>query len=120
MLWLPRVFLYNEAYPKPLHNSVWLLCRAMYPDGPALDFTKSILFERKVQVLNTNEAIHVSVLDASTEATASWFRLTRQQTRFLISEFSIQPHPDAAHREWLSREMPGLSSRQVQAWFQNR
>jgi len=47
-------------------------------------------------------------------------RLTHQQTRFLMSEFAKQPHPDAAHRERLSREIPGLSSRQVQVWFQNR
>ncbi|KAF2766257.1 hypothetical protein EJ03DRAFT_181864 [Teratosphaeria nubilosa] len=48
------------------------------------------------------------------------FRLTHQQTRFLMNEFSRQPHPDAAHRERLSREIPGLSPRQVQVWFQNR
>lgn len=47
-------------------------------------------------------------------------RLTHQQTRFLTSEFAKQPHPDAAHRERLSREIPGLSPRQVQVWFQNR
>lgn len=47
-------------------------------------------------------------------------RLTHQQTRFLMSEFVKQPHPDAAHRERLSREIPGLSPRQVQVWFQNR
>ncbi|RYP72160.1 hypothetical protein DL771_004394 [Monosporascus sp. 5C6A] len=47
------------------------------------------------------------------------FRLTHQQTRFLMSEFAKQPHPDAAHRERLSREIPGLSPRQVQVWFQN-
>ncbi|KAG9250071.1 uncharacterized protein F5Z01DRAFT_426443 [Emericellopsis atlantica] len=48
------------------------------------------------------------------------FRLTHQQTRFLMNEFIKQPHPDAAHRERLSREIPGLSPRQVQVWFQNR
>lgn len=48
------------------------------------------------------------------------FRLTHQQTRFLMSEFAKQPHPDAAHRERLSREIPGQSPRQVQVWFQNR
>ncbi|KID82479.1 Homeobox [Metarhizium guizhouense ARSEF 977] len=48
------------------------------------------------------------------------FRLTNQQTRFLMSEFVKQPHPDAAHRERLSLEIPGLSPRQVQVWFQNR
>ena len=47
-------------------------------------------------------------------------RLTHQQTRFLMSEFAKQPHPDAAHRERLSREIPGLSPRQVQVWFQKR
>ncbi|KAI0400604.1 hypothetical protein F4802DRAFT_610014 [Xylaria palmicola] len=48
------------------------------------------------------------------------FRLTHSQTRFLMSEFAKQPHPDAAHRERLSRQIPGLSPRQVQVWFQNR
>lgn len=48
------------------------------------------------------------------------FRLTHQQTRFLMSEFAKQPHPDASHRERLSREIPGQSPRQVQVWFQNR
>ena len=48
------------------------------------------------------------------------YRLTHNQTRFLMSEFARQAHPDAAHRERLSREIPGLSSRQVQVWFQNR
>ncbi|KAI6782481.1 uncharacterized protein J7T54_001338 [Emericellopsis cladophorae] len=48
------------------------------------------------------------------------FRLTHQQTRFLMNEFIKQPHPDAAHRDMLSREIPGLSPRQVQVWFQNR
>lgn len=48
------------------------------------------------------------------------FRLTHQQTRFLMSEFAKQAHPDAAHRDRLSREIPGLSPRQVQVWFQNR
>lgn len=49
-----------------------------------------------------------------------WRRLTHSQTRFLMSEFSRQAHPDAAHRERLSKEIPGLSPRQVQVWFQNR
>ncbi|KAK2739279.1 hypothetical protein FQN57_006614 [Myotisia sp. PD_48] len=48
------------------------------------------------------------------------FRLTHNQTRYLMSEFTRQAHPDAAHRERLSREIPGLSPRQVQVWFQNR
>ncbi|KAM0714179.1 hypothetical protein Q7P37_010328 [Cladosporium fusiforme] len=48
------------------------------------------------------------------------FRLTHNQTRFLMSEFARQAHPDAAHRERLSREIPGLSPRQVQVWFQNQ
>ncbi|KAF2687444.1 homeobox-domain-containing protein [Lentithecium fluviatile CBS 122367] len=48
------------------------------------------------------------------------FRLTHNQTRFLMSEFARQAHPDAAHRERLAREIPGLSPRQVQVWFQNR
>ncbi|KAL3475307.1 hypothetical protein BJX99DRAFT_230027 [Aspergillus californicus] len=48
------------------------------------------------------------------------FRLTHNQTRYLMSEFTRQAHPDAAHRERLSREIPGLTPRQVQVWFQNR
>ncbi|KAL8995373.1 MAG: hypothetical protein Q9169_004881 [Polycauliona sp. 2 TL-2023] len=48
------------------------------------------------------------------------FRLTHNQTRFLMSEFARQAHPDASQRERLSREIPGLSPRQVQVWFQNR
>ncbi|CZT16069.1 uncharacterized protein RCC_01909 [Ramularia collo-cygni] len=48
------------------------------------------------------------------------FRLTHSQTRFLMSEFARQAHPDAGHRERLAREIPGLSARQVQVWFQNR
>lgn len=48
------------------------------------------------------------------------FRLTHNQTRFLMSEFARQPHPDAVHRERLSSQIPGLSPRQVQVWFQNR
>lgn len=37
-----------------------------------------------------------------------------------MSEFVKQPHPDATHRERLSQQIPGLSPRQVQVWFQNR
>ncbi|MCJ1385977.1 hypothetical protein MMC17_009102 [Xylographa soralifera] len=48
------------------------------------------------------------------------FRLTHNQTRFLMSEFARQAHPDAAQRERLSRDIPGLTARQVQVWFQNR
>jgi hypothetical protein len=51
---------------------------------------------------------------------AYFLRLTHNQTRFLMSEFARQAHPDAAHRERLAREIPGLSPRQVQVWFQNR
>lgn len=47
-------------------------------------------------------------------------RLTHQQTRYLMSEFAKQPHPDAALRNRLSSQIPGLSPRQVQVWFQNR
>ena len=47
-------------------------------------------------------------------------RLTHAQTRYLMSEFSRQAHPDAAQRERLSRDIPGLNARQVQVWFQNR
>lgn len=46
--------------------------------------------------------------------------LTHNQTRLLMNEFTRQAHPDATHRERLSREIPGLSPRQVQVWFQNR
>ncbi|KAJ8103122.1 hypothetical protein POJ06DRAFT_273706 [Lipomyces tetrasporus] len=48
------------------------------------------------------------------------FRLTHAQTRFLLAEFAKQPHPDAAQRERLAAEIPGLSPRQLQVWFQNR
>ena len=48
------------------------------------------------------------------------YRLTHAQTRYLMSEFSRQAHPDAAQRERLSRDIPGLNARQVQVWFQNR
>ncbi|KAL8663413.1 MAG: hypothetical protein Q9202_003932 [Teloschistes flavicans] len=48
------------------------------------------------------------------------FRLTHNQTRFLMSEFARQAHPDASQRQRLSQEIPGLSPRQVQVWFQNR
>ncbi|KAI5281212.1 hypothetical protein KEM54_003351, partial [Ascosphaera aggregata] len=47
------------------------------------------------------------------------FRLNHSQTRFLMNEFARQAHPDAAHRARLSKEIPGLSPRQVQVWFQN-
>lgn len=48
------------------------------------------------------------------------FRLTHAQTRYLMSEFARQAHPDTVQREKLSRDIPGLSPRQVQVWFQNR
>ncbi|EXM12473.1 Homeobox domain [Fusarium oxysporum f. sp. vasinfectum] len=57
---------------------------------------------------------------AGTRCKRKRFRLTHQQTRFLISEFAKQPQPDAAHCERLSQEISGLSQRQVQVWFQNR
>ena len=47
-------------------------------------------------------------------------RLIHSQTRFLLNEYALQPHPDATHRARLSQEIPGLSPRQVQVWFQNR
>ncbi|TWU73744.1 hypothetical protein ED733_001548 [Metarhizium rileyi] len=71
-----------------------------------------------------DRGIHDSRLTAAERLAArrkmKRFRLTHQQTRFLMSEFAKQPHPDAAHRERLSHEIPGLSPRQVQVWFQNR
>lgn len=54
------------------------------------------------------------------DALANVNSLTHNQTRFLMSEFTRQAHPDAAHRERLSKEIPGLTPRQVQVWFQNR
>ena len=47
-------------------------------------------------------------------------RLTHAQTRYLMNEFARQAHPNAEQRERLSRDIPGLSPRQVQVWFQNR
>lgn len=47
-------------------------------------------------------------------------RLTHAQTRYLMNEFAHQAHPNAEQRERLSRDIPGLSPRQVQVWFQNR
>lgn len=37
-----------------------------------------------------------------------------------MNEFARHPHPDAAQRDKISQEIPGLSARQVQVWFQNR
>lgn len=62
----------------------------------------------------------VLLVDDMINRTYHGFRLTHSQTRFLQSEFARQAHPDAAQRERLSREIPGLSPRQVQVWFQNR
>ena len=50
----------------------------------------------------------------------NYHRLTRNQTRFLLNEFTHHAHPDAARRERLSKEIPGWTARQVQVWFQNR
>ena len=47
-------------------------------------------------------------------------RLHHAQTRYLMNEFARQAHPNAEQRERLSRDIPGLSPRQVQVWFQNR
>ena len=47
-------------------------------------------------------------------------RLTHAQTRYLMNEFARQAHPNAEQRERLSRDIPGLTPRQVQVWFQNR
>ena len=47
-------------------------------------------------------------------------RLTHAQTRYLMNEFARQAHPNAEQRERLSRDIPGLTPRQVQIWFQNR
>ena len=48
------------------------------------------------------------------------YRLTDNETRFLMGEFARQPHPDAAHRERIARGIPGLTPGQVQVWFLNR
>ncbi|KAK6357812.1 hypothetical protein TWF730_007171 [Orbilia blumenaviensis] len=70
----------------------------------------------------TRESAHLAPMDLSKidKRKMKRFRLTHNQTRYLMSEFARQAHPDAAHRERLSREIPGLSPRQVQVWFQNR
>ncbi|KAI5310043.1 hypothetical protein KEM55_001876 [Ascosphaera atra] len=47
-------------------------------------------------------------------------RLSHSQTRYLMSEFARHAHPDATQRERLAKEIPGLTPRQVQVWFQNR
>ncbi|EFZ04201.1 hypothetical protein MAA_01275 [Metarhizium robertsii ARSEF 23] len=46
------------------------------------------------------------------------FRLTHQETKFMMSEFAKQPYPSAARREWLSLEIPGISPRQIQGTYQ--
>ncbi|KAK6347737.1 hypothetical protein TWF718_005570 [Orbilia javanica] len=70
----------------------------------------------------SRESAHLAPMDLSKidKRKMKRFRLTHNQTRYLMSEFARQAHPDAAHRERLSREIPGLSPRQVQVWFQNR
>ena len=51
---------------------------------------------------------------------AKRFRLTHSQTRLLQSHFAIDSNPNAAQRDRLAGQIPGLSPRQVQVWFQNR
>ncbi|KAK9375799.1 uncharacterized protein V1513DRAFT_397920 [Lipomyces chichibuensis] len=62
----------------------------------------------------------IFVPKAESRSKTKRFRLTHAQTRFLLTEFARQPHPDAALRERLAAEIPGLSPRQLQVWFQNR
>ncbi|CCG82965.1 putative Homeobox transcription factor [Taphrina deformans PYCC 5710] len=47
-------------------------------------------------------------------------RLSHSETRFLLNQFGQNPHPDAAQRVLLSKQINGLSVRQIQVWFQNR
>ncbi|KAI9683089.1 MAG: hypothetical protein M1829_005880 [Trizodia sp. TS-e1964] len=79
------------------------------------------MYDEELADYDEDEDPTQSVLDRRAERRKmKRFRLTHSQTRFLMSEFTRQAHPDAAHREKLSREIPGLSPRQVQVWFQNR
>ncbi|CAD6566356.1 MAG: hypothetical protein ASARMPREDX12_008199 [Alectoria sarmentosa] len=66
-------------------------------------------------VVNEAEAVKPSSEQLAEKRQMKRFRLTHAQTRYLMSEFSRQAHPDAAQRERLSRDIPGLSPRQVQA-----
>ncbi|KAJ5273580.1 hypothetical protein N7478_008705 [Penicillium angulare] len=93
--------------------------------GDEMDFDGKDEHEREFTISPTDEkgdgagsdGDHRSALE---KKKMKRFRLTHNQTRFLMSEFTRQAHPDAAHRERLSKEIPGLTPRQVQVWFQNR
>jgi len=47
-------------------------------------------------------------------------RLTSEETRVLTGEFDKNPKPNAKLRAKLSMEIPGMTARAVQIWFQNR
>ena len=47
-------------------------------------------------------------------------RLTSEETRVLATEFDKNPKPNAKTRNKLSVEIPGMTARAVQIWFQNR
>jgi hypothetical protein len=64
--------------------------------------------------------MYLDVYESARAYSLTLHSLTHNQTRYMMNEFARQPHPDAAHRERLSQEIPGLSPRQVQVWFQNR
>lgn len=76
--------------------------------------------EEEEEVAGGTEAVKSGAERLAEKRKMKRFRLTHAQTRYLMSEFSRQAHPDAAQRERLSRDIPGLNPRQVQVWFQNR
>ncbi|WEW59374.1 hypothetical protein PRK78_004845 [Emydomyces testavorans] len=92
--------------------------------GPIETFNETQDTEYSYDKLQQNEdgspIASSTTLEKPSRGKMKRFRLTHNQTRYLMSEFIRQAHPDAAHRERLSREIPGLSPRQVQVWFQNR
>ncbi|KAL7974756.1 hypothetical protein HDV63DRAFT_123907 [Trichoderma sp. SZMC 28014] len=109
-----------RAVPKGLGNP----SNTFGPDDQSMavpnDDAEDALLDEDMAEEETDSLLQTTAERVAARRKMKRFRLTHQQTRFLTSEFAKQPHPDAAHRERLSREIPGLSPRQVQVWFQNR